>query len=153
MIDFIVNIKQTERGAWPVPDKESQAAIQRWASGQPAGMSFIFRVLKRLPTRSKQHHALYRLRNSILAPALDMDADSLHDWIKSELDMTEELTVAGKQWTRLRSQKEFSTEEMTAMMNKQDELRDFVNDGREVENYLILPSGENEDREQIGGIH
>lgn len=27
-------------------------------------------------------------------------------------------------------------------MKKQDELRDFVNDGREVENYLILPSGD-----------
>jgi len=146
VIDFIVNIKQTERGAWPVPDKESQAAIQRWASGQPAGMSFIFRVLKRLPTRSKQHHALYRLRNSILAPALDMDADSLHDYIKHELDMTEEVWVGGKKlWIKLRSQKEFSTEEMNAMLNKQDELANFVNDGREVENYLILPSGEKVD--------
>jgi len=142
MLDFLVTIKDTERGPWPVPDKESAAAIGRWASGQPVGMVFAFRVLKRLPTRSKQHHALYRLRNSILAPALDMDADSLHDYIKTELDMTEEIIVAGKPYIRLRSQKEFSTEEMSAMFLKQDELRDFVNLDRELQNYLLLPTGD-----------
>lgn len=142
MLDFLVTIKETDRGPWPTPDKESAAAIARWAAGQPEGMVFAFRVLKRLPTRSKQHHALYRLRNSILAPALDTDAISLHDHIKLELDMVEEYTIAGKTKTRLRSQKEFSTEEMSAMFLKQDELRDFVNLDREPHNYLLLPTGD-----------
>lgn len=139
MLDFVVRIKKTDRGKWPVPDKESQAAISRWAAGQPDGCVFIFRVLKKLNTRSKQQHGLYRLRNSILAPALDMDADSLHDYLKHELGMVEEITVAGKPYTRLRSQKEFSTEEMSALLLKQDELARFVNLDRSPEHYLILP--------------
>lgn len=140
--DFIVNIKETPQGLWPVPDKESAAAIKRWASGQKPGESFIFRILKRMPTRRDKHHALYRLRNSILAPALDTDADSLHDYIKTELNMIEEHTIAGKTYTRLRSQKEFSVQEMSQMLTKQNELRDFINDGRDPENFLILPGEE-----------
>jgi len=149
MLDFLVTIRETERGLWPSPDKESAAAIGRWAAGQPVGMVFAFRVLKRLPTRSKQHHALYRLRNSILAPALDTDADSLHDNIKLELDMIEEYTIAGKTKSRLRSQKEFSIEEMSAMFHKQDELRDFVNCDREPQNYLLLPTGDPLERSSL----
>lgn len=142
MTDFIVTIKETAQGLWPVPDKESAAAIKRWASGQKPGESFIFRILKRMPTRRDKHHALYRLRNSILAPALDTDADSLHDYIKTELNMIEEHTIAGKTYTRLRSQKEFSVQEMSQMLTKQNELRDFINDGRDPENFLILPGGD-----------
>jgi hypothetical protein len=142
MTDFIVTIKNTGHGQWPVPDKESGAAIKRWASSQKLGESFIFRILKRMPTRRDKHHALYRLRNSILAPALDTDADSLHDYIKQELNMTEENTIAGKTYTRLRSQKEFSVAEMSLMFEKQDELAKFANDGREPQDYLILPGAE-----------
>lgn len=147
MIDFIVRIKETDRGKWPVPDKESQAAILRWASGQAEDTMFVFRVLKKLNTRSKQQHGLYRLRNSILAPALDIDADSLHIHIKTELDMTEEITIAGKTHTRIRSQNDFTTEEMSAMLSKQDELAAFVNTDRDYSNYLILPTGDIHERQ------
>lgn len=143
MNDLLCYIKETDRGLWPVPEKESAQALSRWAGGQKAGTAIIMRVLKKLNTRRDVHHALYRLRNAILAPALDTDVDSLHDWIKAELDMIEENEIAGKTHKRLRSQKEFTSEEMNAMFAKQDELRDFVNLDREPEHYLILPEGEN----------
>jgi hypothetical protein len=141
MNDFLVQIKETPRGPWPVFDRESESALLRWAEPN-LGEWFLVRVLKVMAKRSDRAHRLYRLRNAVLAPALDMDVDSLHDWIKTELDMIEELTVMGKPWTRLRSQKEFSVEEMSAMMLKQDELRDFVNSGKEPQDYLILPTTE-----------
>lgn len=147
MIDFVVTIRDTERGHWPSPDKESATAIGRWAAGQPVGMVYVFRVLKKLPTRSKRQHGLYRLRLAILAPALDTDTDSLHIHIKTELDMIEEVTIAGKTHTRIRSQNNFTTEEMSAMLAKQDELAAFVNTDRDYSNYLILPTGDIHERQ------
>jgi len=141
MNDFLVQIKETPRGPWPVFDRESETALLRWAAPN-LGEWFLVRVLKILPKRSDRAHALYRLRNAILAPALDMDTDSLHIHIKSELDMFDEVTVAGKTHRHLRSQKEFSVEEMSAAFMVQDGLAAFVNAGREHENYLILPSKE-----------
>jgi hypothetical protein len=141
MNDFLVQIKETPRGPWPVFDRESEAALLRWAAPN-LGEYFLVRVLKVMAKRSDRAHRLYRLRNATLAPALGMDVDSLHDYIKWELDMVEELTVKGKPWTRLRSQKEFSIEEMSAMFLKQDELRDFVNLDRDPQDYLILQTTE-----------
>lgn len=146
MLDFVVYIKETPQGKWPVPDQESRSALTRWALGQAEGDMFFFRILKQMTGRSKQQHGLYRLRNSILAPALDTDADSLHIHIKSELNLTEDVTIAGKTHTRIRSQRECTTEEMSAMLAKQDELRDFVNMGREYGELLILPTGDLHER-------
>ena len=141
MNDFLVQIKETPRGPWPVFDRESEAALLRWAAPN-LNEYFLVRVLKVMSKRSDRAHRLYRLRNATLAPALGMDADSLHDYIKTELDMTEEIMVMGKPYTRLRSQKEFSVEEMSAMFLKQDELRDFVNLDRDPQDYLILQTTE-----------
>lgn len=146
MLDFVVYIKETPQGKWPVPDQESRSALTRWALGQAEGDMFFFRILKQMTGRSKQQHGLYRLRNSILAPALDTDADSLHIHIKSELNLTEDVTIAGKTHTRIRSQKEFTTEELSAMILKQDELAAFANLGREYGELLILPSGDIHER-------
>lgn len=137
MLDFL---GYTKGGIYYLP-KDTRMAFDRWAAGQPDA-AWLTRIIKKMATRSDEHHKLYRLRNAVLAPHLNTDTDSLHDHIKLELDMTEEYTIAGKTKTRLRSQKEFTTEEMSAMFLKQDELRDFVNLDREPHNYLLLPTGD-----------
>ena len=139
--DFLVQIKQTAKGPWPVFDRESETALLRWSTPK-LGQYYLVRVLKVMPKRSDRAHRLYRLRNAVLAPALDMDVDTLHDFIKTELDMIDEREVMGKPFRRLRSQKEFTVEEMSGMMAKQDELATFTNLGRDPQDNLILPATE-----------
>lgn len=141
MNDFITTIKDTARGPWPVFHKDSETAIARWCQNK-VGEHYLVRVLKVLPKRSDRAHKLYRLRNATLAPALDTDVDSLHIYIKHALDMYEETQIADRAFKRLRSQKEFSVEEMSAAFSLQDGLRDFVNNGREPQDYLILQTTE-----------
>lgn len=139
--DFIATIRQSPRGPWPKFSREVDAAILRWASNK-LDTHVLVRFMRVSPHRSERAHRLYRLRNAILAAALDTNADDLHDYIKERLSMVESVTIAGRTFERLRSQKSFTIEEMSAMMAEQDELAAFANIDREVQNYLILPTTE-----------
>lgn len=117
-------------------------AIDRWAKGQKPNTKILMRVLKIMPHRKDVQHNLYRLRNGVLAIELDVTAEWLHEHIGTELMLGEFKTICGHQKFVRKSQKEWSVAEMNMAFKKQDEIAQFINDGREVADMIELPTGE-----------
>ena len=118
------------------------AALNRWAQGQKPQTKVLMRVLKVMPHRREVHHRLYRLRNAALSIELDVTAEWLHEYIGKECELGEYRSIRGKSEFVRKSQKEWSVAEMNMAFKKQDELAQFVNEGREPHEAVVLPTGD-----------
>ena len=117
-------------------------ALNRRAAGQKPQTKVLMRVIKIMPHRRDVHHNLYRLRNGVLAPELSVTTEWLHEHIGTECNLGEWRQIAGKSHFVRKSQKEWSVSEMNMAFKKQDELAEFINDGRDELERLILPTGD-----------
>ena len=158
MLDFVAEIKHVGNKNVLVPLPEMRPLIDRFAAQHKPGMRIFMRLLEVAGRRKDEHHALYRLRNYILAPYLEMSADALHEHIFLELQFgvwvtlrperekinpkTGEVTIEPEiRGFDRRSQKTLTKEEMNLAFLKQDELAQFHNEGREPSEWVDLPSG------------
>ena len=155
MLDFVAEIKDNGGKNVLVPLPEMRPLIERFAAQHKPGTRIFMRLLEVAGRRKDEQHALYRLRNYILAPYLEMSAESLHEHIFLELQFgiwvtirpervnkkTGEVEPAIRGFDR-RSQKTLTTEEMNLAFMKQDELAQFHNEGREPNEWVELPTGQ-----------
>ena len=111
---------------------------------------YRIRITKFKRTRTKLQNALYWKRNTILAEGIGVPTkESMHLILLEDCGYINKIEVAGLEHLIYMSSKDLSTNEFSELMKRQTEIAQFMNEGRDVELYIRLPAGMDEDGKYI----
>lgn len=114
---------------------------KRWKLNAKPG-TYMFSPRKEGLPRKLNQNNLYWLRNEVLCsqPEIDISKDGLHEWLMVESGYGVKKEFKGRSIFDRESSTQLTVEEFSRLMQEQDKLAIFCNEGRDPEHYIELPT-------------